>query len=207
MPLHSADAAAITQHADQSVHLSGRWTALHLGELEGQIQQLQAPPPGSNAAQTTPLTTPPTFDASKLQALDTVGAWVLQKLMHQGGRHQPVTLLGMRPDLARLFEALTHPDAALGLAADVGGKLKDTAKHPAKDAAKDAAKDVAKDKAKAKIHTTPSNVEKFGLMLVGVWEQALAMLAFVGETSLTVWRCFTHPGSIRWRAEIGRAHV
>jgi phospholipid/cholesterol/gamma-HCH transport system permease protein len=35
---------------------------------------------------------------------------------------------------------------------------------------------------------------------MGMVEQALAMLAFVGETSVNLSRCFTHPTHIRWRA-------
>ena len=158
--LPSADVATISQDADQALHLAGRWTALNLGELESQIKKLQAASiPGAPAF---------TINASQLQALDTAGAWLLQKLIHRfSTASQPAALQGLRPELARLFEALTGARPELAPTA---------------------------------IKPTPSLVETTGRRVVDAAEQGLAMLAFVGETALTVWRCFTHPRSIRWRA-------
>jgi phospholipid/cholesterol/gamma-HCH transport system permease protein len=163
MPPPSADAAAISQDADQALHLSGRWTALNVGDLEEKIKTLSAQGSQSNAQLT--------VDASKVQALDTVGAWALQKLMRSLSAQTPrATPQGLRPDLARLFEALTVPSAAPSSAVAEPAKPK------------------------------PSHVENVGRWVMAVIEQALAMLAFVGETAITVSRCFTHPSSIRWRA-------
>ena len=158
--LPSADVATISQDADQALHLAGRWTALNLGELESQIKKLQAASiPGAPAF---------TINASQLQALDTAGAWLLQKLIHRfSTASQPAALQGLRPELARLLEALTGARPELAPTA---------------------------------VKPTPSLVETTGRRVVDAAEQGLAMLAFVGETALTVWRCFTHPRSIRWRA-------
>ena len=156
----STDVATITQDADQALHLGGRWTALNLGELESQIKKLHAAPGLATATFT--------IDASQLQALDTAGAWLLQKLVQRSGpASQSAVLEGLRPELARLFEVLTGSRAVT---------------QP------------------APVEPEPTLVEAAGRSLVDAAKQGLAMLAFVGETALTVWRCFTHPRSIRWRA-------
>jgi phospholipid/cholesterol/gamma-HCH transport system permease protein len=163
MPPTSANSAAISQGPEQAVQLSGRWTALDVGHLETEIQAL--------STQRHPSSAQVIVDASQVQALDTVGAWVLQKLLHRfGTTNQPATLHGLRPDLARLFDALTAPRAAL------------TSPQA------------------AAIKAGPSRIEALGRWVVSVSDQGLAMLAFVGETAITVSRCFTHPASIRWRA-------
>ena len=156
----STDVATITQDADQALHLAGRWTALNLGELESQIKKLHAAPGLATATFT--------IDASQLQALDTAGAWLLQKLVQRSGpASQSAVLEGLRPELSRLFEVLTGSRAVT---------------QP------------------APVEPAPTLVETAGRSLVDAAKQGLAMLAFVGETALTVWRCFTHPRSIRWRA-------
>jgi phospholipid/cholesterol/gamma-HCH transport system permease protein len=163
MALNSANAAAISQDAEQAWHLTGRWTAVDASGLEIEIQKLpsQRQPENSEIA----------VDASKLQALDTVGAWLLQKLMQRlGTPSRPATPDGLRPDLARLYTALTRPRGA------------------------------ASSREAAPTKAPPSQAENVGRWWMSVIEQALAMLAFVGETALTVWHCFTHPASIRWSA-------
>jgi len=212
MPPTSADAAAIAKGADvggdtdTTLHLSGRWTVLGVGDLETQIEKL----PTQAAADLTPRVTPRVttratplvtpragssrrllLDASKVQALDTAGAWFLQKLMQRvGGPGQPATLQGLRPDLARLYQGLTGQQAALacGTAGVLAGALTG--------ALTGAGGSVAAQPAKA----PPSQVEALGHWVSDVFQQALSMLAFVGETAITVWRCLTHPRSIRWKA-------
>jgi phospholipid/cholesterol/gamma-HCH transport system permease protein len=163
MPPTSDDAATLTRESDQVVQLSGRWTALGLGNLEAQVKLLSAQAAGA--------ATKVTVNAANLKAIDTAGASVLQSVLAQlGTANQPATLQGLRPELARLFAALT---ASVAL-------------NPATTAATDKA--------------PPSHLENVGRWAAGVAEQALAMLAFVGETAVTVKRCFTHSSSIRWRA-------
>jgi phospholipid/cholesterol/gamma-HCH transport system permease protein len=167
MPPPSLDVAAISQDAEHTLHLSGRWTALFLGNLETQVQSLSASPSQPVVAVK--------IDASKLQALDTTGAWLLQKLMHRAGMPiEPTSLQGLPADVAHLFSALvgsrdpTQAAAAAAAAAPAVG--------------------------------LPSHLESLGRWVMNVLEQVLAMLAFVGETALSVGRCFMHPRSIRWRA-------
>ena len=207
MPPTSADAAAIAKGADvggdtdTTLHLSGRWTALGVGDLETQIEKLPTQAAADLTPRVTPRVTPRatplvtphagstrqlTLDASKVQALDTAGAWFLQKLMQRvGGPGQPATLQGLRPDLARLYQGLTGPQAALasGTAGVLAGAMTGTPS-------------VAAQPSKA----PPSQVEALGHWVSDVFQQALSMLAFVGETAITVWRCLTHPRSIRWKA-------
>lgn len=66
----SMEAAAITQAAPQGVVLSGHWTARGIGAIEAQLDGLQ------------PDSTPGTVaDGTRIIALDTAEAWVLQELL------------------------------------------------------------------------------------------------------------------------------
>ena len=161
------DAAAILQTSDGELQLSGRWTAVHIGELESQIEKLL-----SAHGQTK---THAAVDASKIQALDTVGAWILQTLVKRvGAQAEPAALQGLTPRFTKLMETVVGLRPAPG-------------------------PDVPHSE-----HPPQSAVENVGRWCVGgmgnVIEQAGAMLAFVGESAFTVWRCVTHPGLIRWRA-------
>jgi phospholipid/cholesterol/gamma-HCH transport system permease protein len=167
MPPTSSDAAAISQSADQALALSGRWTAVHMGGLEDQIKTLSARP-GEGKPHVV-------LDATNIQALDTVGAWVLHKLMlHVSASSEPASLQGLTPKLARLFDAIVGSRAATG----------SVALQPKT--------------------APPSAVESVGRWWLDGWvsvaEQAVAMLAFVGESALSLSRCVTHPSRIRWRA-------
>ncbi len=155
---------AVSENAFQ---LSGRWIAFDAGELESRIEKLKLAAGAVNSKAT--------VDASKIQALDTVGACLLQKLLQRLNTSSgPATLQSLRPDLQRLFDALVvSPDKPSSMPA---------APPPA----------------------APSFVANLGRAAVGgcasAGEQALAMLAFVGETAVAMSRCVAHPRLIRWRA-------
>jgi phospholipid/cholesterol/gamma-HCH transport system permease protein len=79
----------------QGLVLSGAWTAR---ALTGLPQQLAALPHGAIQA-----------DASGIEALDSAGAWLLLQLQQR--RHAqgaPLTLRGLRPELAPLLQALVE---------------------------------------------------------------------------------------------------
>ena len=42
-------------------------------------------------------------------------------------------------------------------------------------------------------------LERIGRITVAIWEQALAMLSFVGESSIALGGWIAHPRRVRWR--------
>jgi len=151
--------AAIAHPAPGSLTLSGAWTALGLGGIEA---QLDAPAMAGGPAATA--------DGAGVTAMDSAGAWVLHKLL---GRLRdagtPVTLQGLRPEFARLHEAVAQQVAA--------------------QAALPAPVPVA----------IPSALSRIGQSAAAAGEQGLAMLSFVGESALALAGSLAHPARIRWR--------
>ena len=100
--------AAIEQPTPQSLVLSGCWTARGIGTLEQQLES------AGRAAAKTPLVA----DGAGVEALDTVGAWLLQKLLLRlKSQGSSVTLQGLRPEFAKLLtvvaQQLVDQDPAL----------------------------------------------------------------------------------------------
>lgn len=92
MTLTPAAPAAITRTTPQELTLSGSWTARGIGQLDTELDALSAP---SGAAMV--------IDASGIDAFDTAGAWVVQKLQHRLGG---IEVRALRPEFARLLEVL-----------------------------------------------------------------------------------------------------
>jgi phospholipid/cholesterol/gamma-HCH transport system permease protein len=88
--------AAIAQPDPAELALSGCWTARGIGAIEQQLEALQVPATAN-------------LDATGIEALDTVGAWMLQKrllrLREQGGA---VALRGLRPEFAKLLDIVAQ---------------------------------------------------------------------------------------------------
>ena len=111
-----------------------------------------------------------TADGTRIEALDTAGAWVLQKLLlrlRDGGA--VVTLHGLRPPLAKLLQVVAQ-------------QVADEAANPSP-----AAK------------LAPGALERIGRWAAATLEQALALLAFVGEAAVALVGCIRHPARFRWR--------
>ena len=161
------DAATILETSNGGLQLSGHWTALHTGELESQIKSLSVHR-GESQRQVV-------VDASDIQALDTVGAWLLQTLMQRvNSQAEPAAPPGLSPRLTSLMQTV------------VGVR-------PAQDPSAAQLKDAPL--------SAIANLGRWWLDgVASVLEQAAAMLAFVGEIACAVWRCATHPRRIRWRA-------
>ena len=117
-----------------------------------------------------PATTRIQVDGAHMGALDTAGAWALHKLLLRL-KHEgsEVTWQGMRPKNARLLEAVAQQ------LADQAGSAK-LADKPG-----------------------PSLLDQFGRGVASAGEQALALLAFVGETAVSLASCIAHPARLRWR--------
>jgi len=151
--------AAIANAEPSHLVLSGCWTLHGISAVEEQLHWL-AMPPGSGAV----------ADGSRIEALDSAGAWVLQKLLlrlRESGAS--VSLLGLQPEHARLMEA-----AAAGLA------------------------NQAKQPMPARPHEA-TMVECIGKATRDLFEQTLAMLAFVGEIAMAILASIRNPGRLRWR--------
>ncbi|AKU12146.1 hypothetical protein AzCIB_2251 [Azoarcus sp. CIB] len=155
----SAAPAAIAHSSSQELVLSGAWTARGIGAIAPEIDAISAPA-GQELL----------VDGARIEALDTAGAWVLQKLLQRlRGDGNALRLHGLRPEFARLLEAIeqqmadqAHPLAAPALA-------------------------------------TPSGLESVGRSTQAALEQGFALLSFVGECALALGGCIAHPARIRWR--------
>jgi phospholipid/cholesterol/gamma-HCH transport system permease protein len=155
----SSPPAVIAQPTPQTITLAGCWTARGIGNIEPQLATVRV-------AAKAPLLA----DAAHIEALDTAGAWVLQKLLLRlRGDGVVVTLQGLRPEFARLLELV--------------------AQHIATQA----------DQPAPVLKPTPTALEYVGRSAESAFQQAVALLAFVGESALAFAGCVTHPARWRWR--------
>ncbi|MDO9196388.1 MlaE family lipid ABC transporter permease subunit [Rhodoferax sp.] len=152
-------AAAIAQPGPHDLALSGCWTARGIGAIEQRLESVRL---SAN--------TPAIADGAAIEALDSSGAWVLQKLLLRlRDEGIVVTLRGLRPDFARLLEVVAQ-------------QVAEQATRPAPAAS-----------------TPPSAVAGIGQSAVAAFEQAAALLGFVGEAAFTFAQSVVHPGRFRWR--------
>ncbi len=159
MQLMPVTPAAIAQPTPQELALSGCWTARSIGAVELQLAALRV---GAEM--------PLVANAQRVEALDTAGAWVLQKTLRRlRDTGTVVTIRGLRPQFAKLLEAVAQQ------VADQAGQS-------------------------APATTALSNrLERLGRGAAAVWEQGIALLAFIGETALAFATCIAHPARLRWR--------
>lgn len=109
-------------------------------------------------------------NAEGIEVLDTAGAWLLQKLLTRlRDQGSVVTLQGLRPEFAKLLSVMAEP------AADPAGVA---AAAPA---------------------ASPSALAELGRLVSAAFEQGLALLSFVGETTLALLACVAQPARWRWR--------
>jgi len=151
--------AAINQPTAQEIALSGSWIARGIGAIEPQLDLL-SPPEKSKVV----------VDGAQIEALDTAGAWVLQKLLHRLRTEGAVVQLNnLRPEFARLLEALAQEVVAQAERAP-------TADNPA-----------------------PSGLAGLGRSTQAAFAQSLALVGFVGETAVAFAGCVAQPARFRWR--------
>jgi len=151
--------AAVAQPTPQELALSGCWTARGIGAIEPQLEALSAPAKSEMLV-----------DGSRIEALDTAGAWVLQKLLRRlRDEGTAVQVRNLRPEFARLLEAVGQQ------VADQTEPLSPAAGAPR------------------------TKLERLGRSAEAAFEQAVALLAFVGESALALAGCVAHPARFRWR--------
>ncbi len=154
-----SESAAVSLSSPQNLALSGPWTARTLGALVTELDAVSIPAGAATLA-----------DASHIEAMDTAGAWLLQKLL-QRLREQGavVTVQGLSARHAHLLEVVAR-------------QLGEQSAKPAVAAA-----------------PNPTVLARIGLTVARTLGQALALLAFVGETATVLARCIAHPARLRWR--------
>jgi phospholipid/cholesterol/gamma-HCH transport system permease protein len=156
----SVTPAAIADPTSQRLALSGSWTARGIGAGE---PGRDVPSGGTQSALV--------IDGSRIEALDSAGAWILHKLL-QRLRDEGSTLemQGLRADFARLLDAVAQQ------ATDSGNAPAPPADAPA------------------------SQLEDLGRNAAALWEQTAALLSFVGETAFALAGSIANPQRIRWRS-------
>lgn len=156
----TATPAALAQPTPRSLSFSGCWTSHGVGVL---AQSLDAVHLGSGG--------PATADATRIEALDTAGAWLLGKLLQRlRDEGAQVTLGGLRPEFTKLLELVVQ---------QVGDRAR-----PALPLAD---------------HARLNQLARLGQAVGAAWEQAQAMLSFVGESAAALGTCLAHPSRMRWR--------
>ena len=156
----SATPAAIAQPTPQDLAFSGSWTARGIGAIERQLESLRVPAKTEAIA-----------DGARIEALDTAGAWVLQKLLLRlRDEGIAVTLRGLRPEFAKLLDAVGRE------AASPPNTVPALAGVPA------------------------STLAGLGRSAEAAYEQTVALLGFVGESAVALAGCVAHPARFRWRS-------
>jgi phospholipid/cholesterol/gamma-HCH transport system permease protein len=161
--------AAIAQPNPQDLVLSGAWTARGMGSIEQQLAKVHIPTETPSA---TAANAPLTVDGSGIEALDTTGAWVLHKLLLRlkgGETGVALSLQGLRAEFAELMALVAQHFA-------------DRASQPA-----------------PAVRPLPTALDQVGRSAAAAFEQAVALLGFVGETAYALLGCFAHPARFRWR--------
>ncbi|MDP2368157.1 MlaE family ABC transporter permease [Rhodoferax sp.] len=152
--------AAIAQATPQELAFSGCWTSRGLGGLQPSLASVRLPSGEQTSA-----------DGARIEALDSVGAWLLQKLLRRlRDEGAVVTLTGLRPEFVKLLEVVAQ---------HLGEPDPQTAPVNAR--------------------RPPTALERVGRAAAPAWEQAVAMLAFVGQTAAALATCVAHPARVRWR--------
>ena len=155
----SVEPAAIVQPTPENLALSGCWTARGIGAIDRQLESVRVPAKTEAIA-----------DGARIEALDTAGAWVLQKLLLRlRDEGTAVTLHGLRPEFARLLEVVAQH------AADQAGKPAHVARQ------------------------SPAALERIGRSSAAAFEQTVALLSFVGECALALAGSIARPARLRWR--------
>ncbi len=154
--------AAIARPTPQDLALSGSWTARGIGAIQPHLDTVSAPAKSEMVV-----------DGARIEALDTAGAWVLQKLLRRlRDEGSAVQVRDLRPEFAKLLEVLDRQTTA------TADTLDPVAGAPA---------------------SIPSILEGLGRGAVAAYEQAVALLGFVGESAVALAGCVAHPARFRWR--------
>ena len=151
--------ATITQSLPQEITLAGAWTARGIVAIDRQLSAISASPKSEMV-----------INGAGIEAFDTAGAWVMQKLfLRLRDEGISIQMRGLRPEFAKLLEV-------------AGQQVADQTDTPP-----------------SAVIAPLSKLEDFGGSVVSAFEQAFALLSFIGECALAFAGCVAHPTRIRWR--------
>ena len=154
--------AAITQPASQSFMLEGCWNAQNMANIERQIASMQAP-----------ANTNITANCAKIEAMDTAGAWVLEKFIQRlKQQNTVVNLVDLQPILKKRLDAISADMANLNQ---------------------------QNINAKSKFSIKPNFIELIGNNTIDAFQQSTQALSFIGETAIAFAKSVVQPKRIRWR--------
>ena len=154
--------AAIKQPTSQSFILDGCWNAQNMGTIERQLAIVQVP-----------ANTNITADCSKILAMDSAGAWLLQKLLQRlSQQNTNVNLNGLEPIFKKLLDSISAEMVNLSQ------QENDT---------------------KSKLTFPPNFIERIGKNTFDAFKQLTEALSFIGETSIAFAKSVMQPKRIRWR--------
>ncbi|MCV2360573.1 ABC transporter permease [Paucibacter sp. TC2R-5] len=156
-------AASFCQATPQRLVLAGCWTTLGMGDLPARLAAAALTQPDGGLE----------IEAAGVKALDSAGAYVLQKLLLRlGTAGQPAPLVDLPAPMTALLRV-------------VGEQLAKTA--PVAESPR----------------ARPGVLERLGRSSVASGSAAgaelLALLSFVGENALALGRCLAKPARFRWR--------
>ena len=154
--------AAITQPTSLCFKLEGCWNAQNMDNIEHQLAIIQVP-----------ANTNVTADCAEIKAMDTAGAWVLQKMLQRfRQQNTTVNLNGLHHSFKKLLDAIS---------ADMVNLTQQ------------------ENDAKSTLTSTPNFIEQIGQNTIDVFEQITEALNFIGETSIAFVKSVVQPKRIRWR--------
>jgi phospholipid/cholesterol/gamma-HCH transport system permease protein len=159
----STSAATVTQARPDTLELSGDWTAFGLGDMAARLKTLSVP-------ETSQRQSPLQIEGARIEALDTAGALMLQKLLLQLAGSGPALLIqGLRPGFVKLN------------AAAAAHALAQRQRRPSSPCPE------------------PALMERLGRRTLAVLEQALGLVRFIGECSHALLTTLAQPARFRWR--------
>jgi len=105
--------AAIAEPTPQGLALSGSWTARGIGAIQDRLDSLRPASQADGVA-----------DASRIEALDTAGAWTLHKLLARlRDEGFPLTLQGGSQSLGRGFQGRRQNQSVRGTVGSGGAMI------------------------------------------------------------------------------------
>ncbi len=151
--------AAVDQSTPQELALSGSWTVWGMGAIGAQLDAL-----------TVPVRAEIIVNGTRIDALDTGGAWVLQSFIDRlRDKGIKLTISGLRLQFTKLLEVAAQ-------AAEDQTKLQS-----------------------GELTPPTSRLENLGRNAKSTFDQIVALLGFVGECAVGFAVSVAHPARIRWR--------
>ena len=155
----SSTPIAMVRTTPHEIVLSGYWTANALGSIDQALGSLELSPPATMI-----------IDASGIEAFDTAGAWLVQKLLRRlRSEASGVKLHGLRPEFKHLLDI-------------VGQELGHQAETPRPEAGR-----------------RVNRLASLGQWSNRHFENGKALLAFIGESAIALVGWIAHPRRIRGR--------